>query len=356
MPGINNPMNTPASAADAPDLAAIRDLAARWVVRHDRRLAPAEMAELAAWLAADPRHAAAYERAMASWQRFRRIGAAVRRAPVETNGAAARWQWPALGGLAAAAALVAGFVSFERSSPPTAPGHDQMTLLAGTGVSSSTRHLADGSLVRLRGDAVIVDEFTASERRIRLVRGEALFAVAKDAARPFFVAVGGVTIRAVGTAFSIRFAPHAVDVLVTEGTVRVTPPGPAAGSATAAEPRTDLSSLVSAGHQAVVTRTPKPEAPPVVVARVSLEEMTRRLAWSGSMLELGGATLGELVEAFAQRTGRRFEIAEPALAAVRIGGRFPTDDSEGFVRALKEIYGVEAEGRPDGTILLRKSR
>ena len=74
------------------------------------------------------------------------------------------------------------------------------------------------------------------------------------------------------------------------------------------------------------------------------------------MLELGGATLGELVEAFAQRTGRRLEIAEPALAAVRIGGRFPTDDSDGFVRALKEIYGVDSERHPDGTILLRTTR
>ena len=225
-----------------------------------------------------------------------------------------------------------------------------------TVVSPAIRHLADGSLVRLRDDAEVAEAFTPTERRLRLVRGEAFFAVAKDAARPFFVEVGGVTVRAVGTAFSVRSEPHAVDVMVTEGTVRVTPPAPTSASSVAAEPPTDLSSLVDAGHQAVVTRTPKPEAPPVVVTRVSPAEMTRRLAWSGSMLELGGATLGELVEAFAQRTGHRLEIAEPALAAVRIGGRFPAEDSDGFVRALKEIYGVESERRPDGTILLRKAR
>lgn len=354
-PEKDNAMKPPASASNLPD-AAIRDIAARWVVRHDRRLSPAETAELAAWLAADPRHAAAYEMSTASWQRFHQIGLAVRNTPVETNGSSARWKWPALGGLAAAAALVVVFHSFERTPPPATQDHNRMAHLAAAGVSPAIRHLTDGSLVRLRDDAEIVDAFSATERRLRLVRGEAFFAVAKDAARPFFVEVGGVTVRAVGTAFSIRSEPHAVDVLVTEGTVQVTPPGPASAPPTATEPRTDLSSLVSAGHQAVVPRTPKPEAPRMTVARVSPAEMTRRLAWSGSMLELGGATLGELVEAFAQRTGQRLEIAEPALAAVRIGGRFPAEDSDGFVRALKEIYGVESEIGPDGTILLRKTR
>jgi transmembrane sensor len=74
------------------------------------------------------------------------------------------------------------------------------------------------------------------------------------------------------------------------------------------------------------------------------------------MLELGGATLGELAATFAQRSGRRIEIADATLATVRIGGRFPTDDVDGFVRALAEIYDVESEQRPDGSIVLRRRR
>jgi ferric-dicitrate binding protein FerR (iron transport regulator) len=60
---------------------AMRDTAARWVVRQDRTLSAAEVAELAAWLDSDPRHGDALDRARGSWKKFREIGAAVRRMP-----------------------------------------------------------------------------------------------------------------------------------------------------------------------------------------------------------------------------------------------------------------------------------
>jgi len=114
--------------------------------------------------------------------------------------------------------------------------------------------------------------------------------------------------------------------------------------------------MVRAGHRAVVALESEPQTPPVVVMAVSPEEIARMLAWNEPMLELAGATLGELVAEFAQRSGRRVEMGDPALSAVRIGGRFPTDDVDGFVRALEEIYAVKAEHRADGGIVLRKAR
>ncbi len=50
---------------------------------------------------------------------------------------------------------------------------------------------------------------------MKLEAGEAHFAVAPDAARPFVVRVGGVAVRAVGTAFNVRYAADgAVEVTV----------------------------------------------------------------------------------------------------------------------------------------------
>ena len=90
---------------------------------------------------------------------------------------------------------------------------------------------------------------------------------------------------------------------------------------------------------------------------VVLEGMiARSLAWQAPMVDLAGATVRELAAGFAQRTGRRIEVADRALAAVRIGGRLPDDDVEGFVRALEEVYGVLVERRPDGVIVLRNGR
>ena len=44
--------------------------------------------------------------------------------------------------------------------------------------------------------------------------------MSKDPERPFLVSAGEVTVRAVGTAFDVRLAPTAVEVLVTEGVIR----------------------------------------------------------------------------------------------------------------------------------------
>jgi transmembrane sensor len=56
--------------------------------------------------------------------------------------------------------------------------------------------------------------------------GEAHFFVEKDPQRPFVVNAAGIDVRAVGTAFNVRIDPAAVEVLVTEGRVRVDPAVP----------------------------------------------------------------------------------------------------------------------------------
>src|SRR5204863_5888557 len=85
----------------------------------------------------------------------------------------------------------------------------------------------DGSVVELNRGAVVSAHFTASERRMRLVSGEANFKVAKDPQRPFVVEARGVAVRAVGTAFNVRIDAVSVEVLVTEGVVNVAqPPAP----------------------------------------------------------------------------------------------------------------------------------
>lgn len=319
--------------------ASIREAAARWVVRKDRGLTAEETAEWRRWLAADPRHAAAFERSSGSWRTFRELGEAVRRSPEPASGPWGTWRGWAVAGLAAAAAVAVVFWNVEtavRSKP-------EAVAVAKERAGVTTRRLADGSLARLKGGAEILELYSATERRVRLVQGEAFFTVEKDATRPFYVEVAKVTVRAVGTAFSVRCSPEAVDVLVTEGTVQVTPPKSAAPA------------LVNAGQRGLVARTDEAVAAAVVVSKVAAEDMARSLAWKEPMLDLGGATLKVWVEAMARGSGRRIELGDPGLGAVHIGGRFPQDDVDGFVRVLEEIYSVKAERRADGTIVLRRA-
>ena len=331
---------------------AIQDIAARWVVRHDRRLTPEEAAEFEAWRNADARHAAAFERSQASWRFFREIGGAISRAPQPVAALRSRWSWNVAGALAAAAVVALLAATLDRRPPQALPQTgDTRAVASNLIVVPETRRFDDGSVARLRPGAEIAGMFSSSERRVRLLRGEVFFTVAKDPERPFLVEVGSVTVRAVGTAFAIRFEPKLVDVLVTEGTVQVTP---SASSAVApGEAETPAApALVGAGHRVSVGRGEQ-QTPSIVVTRVSAEEVERTLAWNRPMLDLAGATLGEVIPLFAQRLGRTIEIGDRTLEGVKIGGQFPIDDLEGFIRALEEIYNVKAERRADGALVLK---
>ncbi len=238
--------------------------------------------------------------------------------------------------------------------------------------------LADGTEVRLNAGSEIVERFTAVERAVELTRGEAHFTVTKDPARPFVVGAGALRVRAIGTAFNVSRVEDRTEVLVTEG--RVALATEAGGQRTEDGGRWsvdgDRSSVVGdlrqggqdapvplaelgAGERAVVTlAAPGPEAPApeIVVARVDATEMARALAWQENLLRLGGATLAEIAAEFERRTGHRVVLADPTLAAVRLGGRFRADDAEGFAKLLAAMLDVEAERAADGAIVLRKKK
>ena len=84
-----------------------------------------------------------------------------------------------------------------------------------------SRVLPDHSVVELNTQSEIRVAFTASERRVELIRGEAFFDVAKDAARPFMVVTDLATAKAIGTRFSVYRSQTGTIVTVAEGRVLV---------------------------------------------------------------------------------------------------------------------------------------
>jgi transmembrane sensor len=74
--------------------------------------------------------------------------------------------------------------------------------------------LADGSHAMLNTNTALSVDYTASTRRIVLHHGQAQFRVAKDAARPFEVVSGDITVRALGTVFEV-YQPNPDNVTVT---------------------------------------------------------------------------------------------------------------------------------------------
>ena len=332
----------------SPDEAALREAAARWTVRRDRGLSAAESIEFELWLATDERHAAALRRSAGAWSLLDRLPETAA-APVLAAATRRRSFWRrtiVVGSMAAAAALV---LVAARFWPGRAGVPAPVSTLAATGPRSVT--LADGTLVQLNVGGEIIEQFTTAERSVRLARGEAHFTVTKDSARPFVVRAGSVDVRAVGTAFNVSLQSAAVEVLVTEGVVKLN--ASAAGTARHA-PAADTIPLLNPGQRAVVALAPGSPGAAAVVTTVSQAEISRALAWQEPLLRLGGATLAEVAASFERRTGRRVILADPGLAGLRLGGRFRADDVEGFANVLATTLEIDVERAADGALVLRK--
>jgi transmembrane sensor len=318
-------------------------------VRRDRGLSAAESIEFELWLAADPRHAAAMRRSAGAWSLLDRIPASAA-APVLAAATRRRTFWRrsiVAGSLAAAAAVMIAVLSWPADeNRPASP----VALASQAEAGPRCLTLSDGTVVQLNTGGSIVEQFTTGERRVRLTRGEAHFSVTKNPGRPFVVRAGNVVVRAVGTAFNVRFQSAAVEVLVTEGVVGLNPSAETARAGAVAGTVT----LLNPGQRAVVALQPVPSAAAVVVTAVSPEEISRALAWQEPLLRLGGATLAEVAANFERRTGRRVILADPALAGLRLGGRFRADDIDGFANVLATTLGIDVERAADGALVLRK--
>lgn len=331
--------------------AAIADAIALWTTRRDRGLSAAEAVEFELWLAADERHSAAFREAAKAWSALDRIpdSFGARALAGATRQRRRRERVRRCTVLAAAAVVVVGAGLALREALPS---RDPAPVVAASATDLPRAFsLSDGSIVRLNVASEVVERFVDGERTVRLVRGSAHFAVTKDPARPFVVHAAGVAVRAVGTAFGVSLQSATVEVLVTEGVVQL---HPAAGGEDGARGADAALPLLDSGHRAVLALRPVSPETAVVIAPVSHEEIARALAWREPLLRLGGATLAEIAADFSRRSGRRVVFDEPSLEEVRVGGRVPADDVEGFASLLGTMLDVEIVSESDGSLRLRK--
>lgn len=336
----------------------IAGTAAQWVARRDAGLSTEESAEFAHWCAADPRHASAVEHYAATWSVLDRAGEGgaildqlrvrVRRRRQQVAGMAA----------AVAVALTAAWQWRRHEATVTT---ETVAATAGVLRAPETRTLADGSVVELNRGAEIIVEFTPELRRVVLARGTGHFQVTKNPRRPFVVEVGGMQVRAVGTAFSVQREAQQFEVLVTEGRIAVEQPAVVAAAAGSVQAAAAPLASVGAGERVVVpVVAPAASAAPLAVVAVSPDEMAERLTWRARRVEFSDTPLDEAV-ALINRSGRRkdgVQIAlDPesrALAREPVSGVFSADNAEAFVRVLELSFGVHSERRGNQIVVSRR--
>ncbi|HTX65720.1 MAG TPA: FecR domain-containing protein [Opitutaceae bacterium] len=357
-----NPEMRPSGPTPSAD--PVAQAAAEWVARRDRVLTPAEVAALAEWLEADPRHAAEYTRMSGGWEALDGIGEVPELAAmadaVSRRAAAGhpyRRLWWAAAGLAAAAALVVALKLWPVPRAGRAPGPVASSAEGYRVLPSTARRtvLPDGSVVELNGDSRIDTSFTPAERRIMLVKGEANFTVAKDPARPFIVSAGTITVRATGTAFNVRLAADFVEILVTEGKVRLGESAPPAEHPLQAEGSlapAPSGPVLNAGQRAFV-KTAVDAGIPITIDTPSRSQIDETLAWQGTQLVFDRTPLDQVIAAFNHRNARQLVLADPALRNRTLSGVFRADNVEGFIHLLPASVDLVAERQGDNRILLR---
>ena len=293
--------------------------AAGWVARLSSADATeADRAAFDVWLAADPAHAAAHAEMDALWHRLGELPDRRPEAPKapkksKTTTGTRRGRGPrAVTGLAAAA-LLAGVLADRYGLVD----RWRADLWSGVGdIAHAT--LPDGSRVDLNTDTALVLRFTAGERRIALLRGEASFDVVPDAGRPFTVEAGTLSARAVGTRFFVRADGTDSPVGVAEGRVDVAEAGRRA--------------LVSAG-QAVH----RGEDSSLTAEAANVE---RSMAWRDGRLLFAGQTLSTVLAELGRYRHGRILLLDRRLGERRVTGAFDARDTDEALDAIAATMGA----------------
>ena len=340
--------------ADSPSSDSIHREASHWIMRRDRGLTPAEQDELSLWLAADARHGRIFAEHGWGWEELDRLtglqtslGAVPDPDLFAPRGRAEASAWRRFGWwapltLAAAAAFVV-FIQLRRPGGGVPAGMDRPASASANLASIERRVLEDGSVVELNVDSEIEVRYTASERQVRLVRGEAKFSVARSPARPFTVMVGNIKVRAIGTVFVIAMDSMTVEIVVAEGRVAVE-------SAAVADPGTEVLQL-TAGERAIVPRVP---ATSVQVSTLGPTQLAARMASFDSRLTFQDTPLAEVVAVFNRHNEVKLVIGDPAIASLRISGSFRSTDVDAFIRLLSATFPKIKADRQGNEVGLRR--
>jgi transmembrane sensor len=203
------------------------------------------------------------------------------------------------------------------------------------------RVLRDGTRVVLNTDTRIEVNYDEHARRVRLVRGEALFDVSKRPTWPFLVSVGDQEIRALGTSFIVRHDnDQDLSVTLVDGRISVAPV-PENGEAPQQAPQVLVPGqrLVISGHHAPAVDRP---------------ELSRVTAWERGRVEFDATPLEDATAEMNRYTTTRVIVADAEVAQLRIGGVFRAGDSDEFVKIVSAAFGLRA-GRNGSDIVLSRS-
>jgi transmembrane sensor len=335
--------------------------AARWLVQMEARpLGARDVRRLERWLAADPVHQAAFERAQAACDLAHRHAAAaaileMRAAALAARGKSRARPWGLVAGIAAGAVAVGALwlvthsiIARVASHPVTqrvarvADGAIVPPIHYATAVGErSSIALPDGSVATLDTNSSLDVAYSDVERGIHLTRGQALFEVAKHQTTPFQVYAGGRRITAVGTTFNVRVDGHRLRVALIEGKIRVSTMSTQGTTATPAQQVTLVPGDVLEANAAA----------PMTVAIADVE---RSASWRDGVAVFVDSRLADAVAEMNRYTLSPITILDPAAGEYRVSGVFKTGDPEQFANSVATVFPLTIAHTASGSVVLQR--
>lgn len=331
--------------------------ASDWIAKLDRNLTPAETEALQLWLAQSPEHRATLLEVAALWDKMDTLQRLADLFPPAEKNVRPQWQhW----GLAASVALVASLLTFWWQPELLTPSATATSAIVATQSSYQTRigetntiELPDQSKLVLNTNSFVVVKYSAKARIIELQRGEILIDVAHDTSRPLSVLAGGKIIQAVGTAFNVQVRDSQVELIVTDGKVRV---------------ETALTEMIADEHR-LANRLPESALAISKGEKVDLDasgqqeekvqkmdavDIAASLSWRSGNLIFRGESLADAVAEISRYTDIQFELADDAkLKDIHVAGMFKTGDVNGLLAVFKSNFNISHERLSRDRILLK---
>ncbi len=333
--------------------------AAEWLVKRDRGFTPEEQDAFFLWLGENPKHGDYFAGQSETWQEFDLLAQWLPEHSEEPNpdllahGMPRRhWgHWRTVTAMAASIAAIFFIWSAWFGDVGEAPVKTEHIVAGDYGYHV----LEDGSELDMNRGAEVLVEYSDDTRLVRLLTGEVHFTVAKNPDRPFVVRARGADVRAIGTAFNVLLQSDKVEVLVTEGKVRMEPSSLATGDGSFLSRSAPPQALdLAVGQRSIfLLEAENPKFELDVVAPNAIEEI---LSWKHETLEFDETPLAEAVLEFNRRNDIQLVIADEALRLEPIGGTFRSNNVDGFTNLLETVFVdvIDVERTSDAEIVLKK--
>lgn len=206
--------------------------------------------------------------------------------------------------------------------------------------------LPDQSVVVLNTSSSMIVQYKRGVREITLLSGEAHFNVAHKKNNAFLVKAGNGSVRAVGTAFSVKYDKSEVEVLVSDGDVVVdlldSPDVFVNVSADISGSQMTRTTEASVGDRVVFSEKIRS------VTRVEPDRLETELFWRNGVLAFEDQPLHEVIGEVSRYTEFEIAIVDANVRDLRVGGYFPVGKLESIFDSLRDGFGLSVEEVDEG--------